>query len=149
MESRDEKSRSPVVETEERHTERDARLAQSIPLPDDNTRGRAAQGIIEKLLPKGETNALKMMELRQIMGMSDTRVIRQMIADERAAGAVILSSENGYFRPSDGELGRIEARKFVASMTHRGANTIRATKSAQRFLDNLPGQTEIGGGVSD
>ena len=79
--------------------------------------------------------------------MSDERVIRKMISEERAAGAVILSNSSGYFLPANGEQGRQEAAKFIATVTKKGAHTLMAARSAQAFLDKLPGQMEIGGGA--
>lgn len=43
------------------------------------------------------------------------------------------------------EKGRHEVAAFIATVTAKGANTIKAVRSAQAFLDGLPGQIEIGG----
>ena len=137
------KSRLPVYQTERRQAETDTQRTQPIPRPNDNTYGERVQGLFSGLLPKGAENAVSTAALLQILGMSDQRAIRKLISDERAAGAVILSNERGYFLPDDGEKGRREAEAFIATVTAKGANTIRAAKSAKTFLSVLPGQAEI------
>ena len=106
-----------------------------------------AQGLFATILHKGAENGQTTDELRRMLGVSETRVIRHLIAQERAAGAVILSGITGYYLPDDGEKGRQEAAAFVASITAKGISTLRAADSAKEFLDRLPGQLEIGGGA--
>ncbi len=99
--------------------------------------------VFEKILSKGAENAIKTDVLQRLLGMSDMRALRKLISNERAAGAVILSSEKGYFLPDDGEKGRAEAEAFIATMTAKGAGTIRAVRSAREYLDTLPGQISM------
>ena len=141
---RDEKSRPPVVETGERRTGRSTD-EHTIPLRYYTTDGRRVQGFFERVLPKGAENAVKTAELLRRTGLDDARFIQRLISDERAAGAVILSNSDGYFLPDDGEKGRREAEAFIATVTARGVNTLRAADSARAFLGVLPGQMEIGG----
>ena len=98
----------------------------------------------EKILPKGAEHGISAAELLRMTGLSDTRVIRKLIADERAAGAVILSGMNGYYLPDDGEKGRRETEAYIAAMGAKGISTLRAIRSAKAYLANLPGQIEIG-----
>ena len=58
-------------------------------------------GLFEKILPKGAENAIKTDTLQRLLGMNDMRTLRKLISSERAAGAVILSSDKGYFLPDD------------------------------------------------
>ena len=139
-----EKSRSPVWYTEERQTEKGSG-ANTVPRGDFITADRRAQGFFESILPQGEENAMSTAELLRITGMSSQRVLRKLISEERATGAVILSSDKGYFRPDSGEKGRAEAEAFIATVTAKGANTIRAVQSARAFLNRLPGQMDMGG----
>lgn len=146
--SSDEKSRPSVCKTERRQAETQpfaSQQEQLFPLHDSTTRSGTAQSFFQNILPKGAENAIKTAELCRMMGIKDPRALRKMISDERALGAVILSSDTGYFLPDDGEKGRREAAAFIATVTAKGANTIRAVRSAQAFLDGLPGQIEIGG----
>lgn len=137
-----EKSRLPVYQTERRQAE-NSTGEYILPRKNNTTAGERAQGFFESILPKGEENALSAEALRRIAGLNDTRIISKLISDERAAGAVILSSGAGYFLPDEGEKGRREAEAFVAAVTARGVNTIRAVHSAKAYLDKLPGQMEI------
>ena len=142
------KSRLSMCEIEKRQTENRLlaeQRAHITPLHDSTTRSGTVQSFFQCVLPKGAENAIKTAELCRMMGIKDQRALRKMISDERALGAVILSGDTGYFLPDDGEKGRQEAAAFIATVTAKGANTIKAVRSAQAFLDRLPGQIEIGG----
>lgn len=144
------KSRLSMCEIEKRQAETQpfaSQQEQLFPLHDSTISSRTAQGFFQSVLPKGAENAIKTTELCRMMGIRDPRALRKMISDERALGAVVLSCDGGYFLPDDGEKGRREAAAFIATVTAKGANTIRAVRSAQAFLDGLPGQIEIGGYV--
>lgn len=146
--SSDEKSRPSVCKTERRQAETQpfaSQQEQLFPLHDFTMQSGTAQSFFQNILSKGAENAIKTAELCRMMGIKDPRALRKMISDERALGAVILSGDSGYFLPDDGEKGRREAAAFIATVTAKGANTIRAVRSAQAFLDGLPGQIEIGG----
>lgn len=142
------KSRLSMCEIEKRQTENRLlaeQRAHITPLHDSTISSGTAQGFFQSILPKGAENAIKTAELCRMMGIKDARALRKLISDERALGAVILSGDNGYFLPDDGAKGRREAAAFIATVTAKGASTIRAVRSAQAFLDGLPGQIEIGG----
>lgn len=142
------KSRLSMCEIEKRQAEPQpfaSQQEQLFPLHDSTTRSGTAQSFFQSILPKGAENAIKTAELCRMMGIRDPRALRKMISDERALGAVILSGDTGYFLPDDGEKGRQETAAFIATVTAKGANTIKAVRSAQAFLDGLPGQIEIGG----
>ncbi len=143
------KCRPPVYETERRLAENQPLVRgkeQIAPLHNSITESKKVQGIFESLLPKGAENGIKTAELIRITRLKE-RQIRKQISDERAAGAVILSGDTGYYLPDDGEKGRREVESFIATVTAKGVNTIRAVRSAKAYLDNLPGQMEIGGGA--
>lgn len=110
---------------------------------DNNTIPERVQGPFEAILQKGAENGKTVEELRRILGVSESRIIRAMIAKERAAGSVILSGQTGYYLPDDGEKGRQEVAAFVAQIMAKGSNTIRAADSAKAFLAKLPGQEEL------
>ncbi len=142
------KSRLSMCEIEKRQAETQpfaSQQEQLFPLHNFTISSGTAQGFFQSVLPKGAENAIKTTELCRMMGIRDPRALRKMISDERALGAVILSGDSGYFLPDDGEKGRREAAAFIATVTAKGANTIRAVRSAQAFLDGLPEQIEIGG----
>ena len=140
------KSRLSMCEIEKRQAETQpfaSQQEQLFPLPDSTTQSGTAQRFFQNILPKGAENAIKTTELCRMMGIKDPRALRKMISDERALGAVILSGDTGYFLPDDGEKGRQEAAAFIATVTAKGANTIKAVRSAQAFLEALPGQVEL------
>ena len=138
------KNRCPVYQTKQRQAE--------IPLTSGNImrdhsnieEPQKQYFTFEKFLPKGAEHGISAAELLRMTGLSDTRVIRKLIADERAAGAVILSGMNGYYLPDDGEKGRRETEAYIAAMGAKGISTLRAIRSAKAYLANLPGQIEIG-----
>ena len=110
--------------------------------------GATDAGYFEAILPRGSENAVSTAALLELTGIRTARRLRMAIADAREAGAVILSSASGYFLPADGEKGRKEAEAFIATITAKGAATIRAADSARAFLAALPGQMKIGGGTN-
>lgn len=129
-------SRHPVSMTEGRQEENSTAVWS----------GATDAGYFETLLPRGAENAVSTAALLELTGIRTARRLRMAISDAREAGAVILSSSDGYFLPADGEKGRKEAEAFIATITAKGAATIRASDSARAFLSALPGQMEIGGG---
>lgn len=84
-------------------------------------------------LTEGKSNAISSQRLADLTGCKSVRDLQQIIAEERAAGAVILSTcENGggYFLPEN--VG--EVREFVRTLERRGKNTLAALKSAKDYL---------------
>lgn len=144
---RNEKNRPPMDQIGERQAREAIRTTQA-KQDDVTTQSGPEQGFFAKILPKGAENGVKTGELLRMTGLSEARTIRRLISDERAAGAVILSGDTGYYLPDDGEKGRQEAAAFVASIKAKGKNTLRAARSAEDYLSRLPGQMEIGGGES-
>ena len=73
--------------------------------------------MIKELLPTGKENAISSKELAQLAGCTSVRELQQVIAAERDAGAVILSStKGGYFLPANKQ----EIKEFCATLTSRG-----------------------------
>ena len=52
---------------------------------------------IEQALKVGESNAIKMRDLKTLIGKNDSRQIREIIEQMRLAGHLILSSSKGYW----------------------------------------------------
>lgn len=86
---------------------------------------------IYDMLPIGERNAISRRSLAAQMGLSD-RQLRRQIAAERRAGHLILSNETGggYYRPAS----QLELKRFVASMSARGAGVFAAVAAARAAL---------------
>lgn len=94
--------------------------------------------MIEKFLLKGKKNAIASQKLADLVGCKSVRELQEVIAEERAAGAVILSTcqdGGGYFLPQNTE----EVREFVVTLESRGKNTLLALKSARDYLKRLEG----------
>lgn len=94
--------------------------------------------MIEKFLLKGKKNAIASQKLADLVGCKSVRELQEVIAGERAAGAVILSTcQDGgeYFLPQNTE----EVREFVVTLESRGKNTLLALKSARDYLKRLEG----------
>ncbi len=95
------------------------------------------------LLPRGEENALPSRDLAKLVGCKSVRDLQSLIADERDAGNLILSTcrhGGGYFRPADGEQGKREIAKFIATLQARALHTLAAVKTARKALDGVAGQ---------
>lgn len=106
------------------------------------------QDILVMILPHGEQKAISAMELRRKLGLSNKRVLRYMVEKSRTDGAVILSSDSGYFLPSDDPLeAERELRRFLKARdktlrTNRSA-TRSARKAYERLKRSLSGQMAI------
>ena len=97
--------------------------------------------MIERFLLKGKCNAISSQRLADLVGCKSIRELRQIIAEERAAGAVILSTcENGggYFLPEN--VG--EVKEFIKTLESRGKNTLAALKSARDYLKICGGEDD-------
>lgn len=104
------------------------------------------QGLVESLLLQGEKNALPSGELVRLTGFRSIRELQSQIANERGAGALILSTcrgGGGYFLPSNGEAGQREISAFVATLRARAINTLRVLKAAREALEGLDGQVSL------
>ena len=90
------KNRPPVSKTERRYTEKALFVPQNeplTPLQNNIIQSGNKQGFFESILLKGRENGLFIPELMRISGIDNSRAVRKMISEERAAGAVILSGE--------------------------------------------------------
>lgn len=115
-------------------------------LDHDNTEKVRKQGAVEKLLLQGEQNALTSAYLVQLTGVRSARELQTMIARERDAGALILSTcrgSGGYFLPADGEAGQREVSEFMATLQARAINTLKALKTAREALKYIEGQVTL------
>lgn len=110
------------------------------------TANKLQPGVIEKLLPCGEENAISTKDLVSITGFKNSRTLQGAIAFERAHGALILSTgKGGYFTPDEGDKGRREITDFVRTLQSRAANTYRALHAAKKALSGVEDQTELEG----
>lgn len=97
--------------------------------------------MIENFLSVGKQNAIPSQRLADLAGCKSVRELQQIIAEERAAGAVILSTcENGggYFLPKSAD----EVKEFVRTLESRGKNTLAALKSARNYLKSCGGEVD-------
>lgn len=93
----------------------------------------------EMILPKGEENAIKAVDLAARLGFNSTRQLQESVAKARAEGQLILSSGRGYYLPSNDK----EVQRFIKTMENRAINTLAAIKNARRYLKIVPGQIEL------
>ena len=99
--------------------------------------------MIENFLSVGKQNAIPSKRLADLAGCKSVRELQQVIAAERAAGAVILSTcENGggYFLPNPENVG--EVKEFIRTLENRGKNTLIALKSARAYLNRFCGEDD-------
>ncbi len=97
---------------------------------------------ILSLIPYGKENAVTKQSLAVQLNRSE-RDVRNMIAELRKEGEVIISSSHGkgYYKPRKSEAG--EVMKFVAEQNSR-ANEIRlSTAGARKWLAGNSGQQEM------
>jgi len=98
---------------------------------------------IMDILPTGKENAISTGDLVKVTGCTSSRDLRESIARERNAGAIICSgSGGGYWRPKN----RQEIKEFCHNMESRAFNILEAAKSAKEALKVPDGQLKIPGG---
>lgn len=107
-----------------------------------NTGGNHGQdgGRISGLLLEGAENAVTAKELAKMAGLPNVRQLQEEIAQERDAGAVILSTcrnGGGYYLPAEGDTGRREIEEYIRTLKSRALNTLRAIRSARAALSDL------------
>lgn len=93
--------------------------------------------MIKELLKPGKENAVTTEALLAMSGIDSARELRLIVARERKAGAVILSScSGGYYLP--GNLAEVE--EFIRTEDKKARSIMLALKSARRYLKQT--QTE-------
>lgn len=99
--------------------------------------------MVEKYLLEGKQNAVASQALADLVGCGSVRELQEIIAKERAAGTVILSTcgcGGGYFLPIPGE--RHEVVEYIQTLRSRAKNTLVAIESAEAYLRQLDGARE-------
>lgn len=107
------------------------------------TNNSVGQGLIERYLRNGRENAIKKRDLLQLTGFKSIRELRSEIEYERKHGALILSdrgADAGYFLPAEGERGREELRRFIASYMAQAVSMLHTIEAARRALACDPEQ---------
>ena len=95
--------------------------------------------MIYDILPLGKNNGIKAETLVTLFGLKSERDLRHLIQQEREQGALIVSDNNGYYRPqTQGEL--IECVRRYTAM----AKAIYAiAKLARKHLESCEGQISM------
>ena len=115
-------------------------------IPNNSINATKEQGYIESLLPHGEENAISTIDLLRITGIHTSRELKNRISSERKRGACILSkTSGGYFLHSDGEKGKQELRRYVATIRAKSIHTMEAANPALNELRKIEGQETIEG----
>ena len=110
--------------------------------------GDRQPGEIEKLLLRGESNALRTADLVKQTGCRNNRELRARIERERLDGALILSTVRnggGYFLPSEGLAGQYEIAGYVNTLTARAVSIFKTLSAARKALKRIEGQIPIDG----
>lgn len=89
--------------------------------------------MIYEMLAIGKENAIPSRELCNALQLRDMRELRLMVQRERRSGAVILSSEKGYFLPGC----KSEVEQFIRTTGRKARSTMRCMKSAKKYLREL------------
>lgn len=97
------------------------------------------------VLPQGEENAIPGREIDRRIGTTP-RDRREQAARELEQGYMVLYTSNapgGYFRPSDGEKGRNEIKRFREREAARARSISKKVKAADAVLKQCDGQTAL------
>ena len=103
------------------------------------------QSAVYNALGVGKENAVSREELARRTGYSD-RINRRAI-EELRHDHVILSIESGYYIPHTNEQGRQETAVWLAMQRSRMKSIKDATRGAEVFVSEVPGQLEMAGAV--
>ena len=95
--------------------------------------------MIVELLPKGKENAISTANLAKAVGVSNVRELRKLVANERKAGEIIASSNNGYFIPADIK----EIEEFVHTLDSKARSIMVALQSARKLLKNAVDKSQV------
>lgn len=90
-------------------------------------------------LPTGKENAISSIRLMERYNISDERVLRKYVEQERKDGALILSCSKGYYKSDNRE----DVKEFVNIMEKRAKSTMYVLRSARAFLKDVDGQISI------
>ena len=144
----DKKETRPLVAQETGQAEKIGFGEANFPSSDFSTGSNKTQAIFD-LLPVGENHAIQSKQLAEIVGVASVRDLQNRVASEREQGALILSTcrnGGGYFRPSPGEVGKTETKRYIATLRARALNTLhilRAAKAAVASDSELAGQIDF------
>lgn len=141
------KEKAPAREATRAEAEQETACEARSSCVDSNTNRGEAQATIFDLLPVGESNAIRSKVLAELAGAASVRDLQSRIASEREQGALILSTcrnGGGYFRPSPGEVGRAEIKRYIATLKSRALNTFRAFRGAKAAI---AADTELSGQI--
>ena len=97
------------------------------------------------VLPQGEENAIPGSEIDKLLGITP-RERRAQASRELAQGLTTLYTSEppgGYFRPSDGEKGRAEIKRFREREAARARAINEKVKAADAILKQCDGQTQL------
>ena len=95
--------------------------------------------MIVELLPKGKENAISTADLSKAVGVSNIRELRKLVANERKAGEIIASSNNGYFIPANIR----EIEEFVHTLDSKARSIMVALQSARKLLKNAVDENQV------
>lgn len=98
--------------------------------------------MIAELLRKGKENALPTAVLLDMTGVKNVRRLRELVAEERKNGEVILATREGtggYYLPEN--QGEVEA--FIKTLDKESKSIMTVLKSARRYLKECENQLEL------
>ena len=89
------------------------------------------------ILPQGEEHALSGGEIDRLLGITPRELAQGLM--------VLYTSEppGGYFRPSDGEKGRAEIKRFREREAARARAITEKVRAADAILKQCDGQTQL------
>jgi hypothetical protein len=128
---------------------KDSKQANSLPMSDNTTTGKAPQGWIESFLLHGRENAIPAKELCELTGLINTRSLRAAIERERL-NVPILADEHGYYLPAvDMAQAEMEIKQFLRRQSDRLASNRRSIKGACLALNEIKNRKSMQCSIED
>ena len=95
--------------------------------------------IIYELLDIGKENALSTEYLKQALGFRNVRSLRKQVERERLNGKIIISSDGGYYKPSNS----LEVKEFVRNLENTANSMIKIAELAKVYCEREVDNAEL------
>lgn len=99
-------------------------------------------GYLRRIGAIGRHNSMIREKVAVGVGLSSARQVSKVLEDERVT-TVICSWSKGLFLPSDDAEGDAEVRRYIETVSRKGAGAFKSIAAARRYLKEVRGQEAI------
>ena len=99
-------------------------------------------GYLRRIGAVRRRNSITRENVAKGVGLSSARQVSKVLEVERVT-TVICSCSKGLFLPSDDAEGDAEVRRYIETVSRKGAGAFKSIAAARRYLREVRGQQEI------